>query len=358
MADETYAAAELATELRTEPGKHVAKWAGLVDDRDDLKTLIRLDKSLDVPVETTTVGRSILDRAATETVDEAVRGGNVSQMKAATGMNRNNSDEGTFFWEIGRRLMQEGTIGLVFGSPGSGKTAKMLDAGMTWKGRTNGRIFGNLESDILDGEFRSDREMFEQMASFQGKSLALIDEVASSLDGMNTRSKQATEFVNRLRMIRKLDKDHGPYAKRGSALLVAHTRNGTAKDIRRMASFGIEVPNKRNRDKAVLLESKDGSDEWDKKESYSGISDTSANYEEHEASSFEVTDPDTKTETEEYPDRPDNWNEIQLALNRYVNEDMTRAEALDHSKIGPNDATTVSKWKQKYAHESWTAEIE
>lgn len=356
MADETYAAAELATSLRTEPGEHVSKWAGLVDDKEDLRTLVRLEKTLEQPVENTTVGRMILDRAATETVDNAVRGGNVSQMKAATGMTGNSSDEGTFFWEVGRRLKQEGTIGLVFGSPGSGKTAKMLDAGMTWKGRTNGRIFGNVESDILDGTFSSDREMFELMAEYQGQSLALIDEVASSLDGMGSRSKQATEFVNRLRMIRKLDKDHGPYAKRGSALLVAHTRNGTAKDLRRMASFGISVPNKRNRDKAVVLESKDGSDEWDRYESYSGITDTDATYSEHEASSFEITE--QETETDEHPTRPDNWGEIQLALNRYMNEDMTRAEALKHPDIEAKDASTVSKWKKKYGHESWTAEIE
>lgn len=246
----------------------------------------------------------------------------------------------------------------MFGSPGSGKTAKMLDAGMAWKGRTGGRIFGNVSADILDDTFYSDKEMFEKMASFQGQSLVLIDEVAQELDGLGSRSKQATEFVNRLRMIRKLEERHGPYAKRGSALLVAHTRNGTAKDIRRMASFAIEIPNKNRRGSAVVLNSKDGSDEFSRHESYSGISDTDADYKEHQASEFEITAADDDSNSDdEYSDRPDNWKQIQLALNRYVNEDMIRADALNHTQIDASDPSVVSKWKSKYGGESWTPEI-
>jgi len=356
MADETYAAAELASALRDEPGEHVSGWAGLIDDPKDLRTLQRLDRTLDRPVQETALGQEILERAATETVDQAVRAGNVSQMKSATGMTTNQSDEGSFYWEVGRRLADEGTVGLVFGSPGSGKTAKILDSGMAWKGRTNGRIFGNVEADILDGTFYSDREMFERMASFKGQSLALIDEVSQSLDGHGSRNVQAQEFVNRLRMIRKKEKKHGPYAKRGSALLVAHTRNGTAKDIRRMASFAIEVPNKHQRDRAVILDSKDGSDEFSRYESYGGISDTTADYDEHQSSEFDITAGDDSDDSD-HPHRPKNWEEIQLALNRHVNEGMTMLDALDHPEIETSSKGTLSKWKKKYKGESWTPEI-
>jgi len=352
MADETYASAELASALRDDPGEYVREWAGLIDDRETLEYLIYLDHLWDVPVEETEMGRQIISKAATETIDESVRQGNVSQMKAATGMTNNSSNEGEFFWEIASRLAHEGTIGLVFGSPGSGKTAKMLDVGMAWKGRTNGRIFGNITADVLDNEFYSDREMFEVMASFNGQSLGLIDEVAQELDGMGSRNTQATEFCNRMRMIRKREKEHGPFAKRGSALLVAHTRNGTAKDIRRMASFAIEIPNKRNPGQVVLLDSKDGSDEWNRYDSYSGITDTDAEYDEHQASEFEITD--DEGQDDEYPHRPDNWEEIRLAMKRHIEDDMTLVDALDHSEIGPSDPSTLSKWKSRYENESWT----
>jgi len=362
MADETYAAAELASKLRNEPGEHVSPYAGLVDNRRDLELLQRLDRHLSVPVEETAAGREILSRAATQTIDESVRNGNVSQMKSATGMTTNESDEGSFFWHIAGRLSNEGTVGLVFGSPGSGKTAKMLDAGMAWKGRTGGRIFGNVSADILDDTFYSDSEMFEKMASFQGQSLVLIDEVAQELDGLGSRSKQATEFVNRLRMIRKLEERHGPYAKRGSALLVAHTRNGTAKDIRRMASFAIEIPNKNRKGSVVVLNSKDGSDEFSRHESYSGISDTDADYKEHQASKFEIISDEQSEDTEVAKWKSDIGNrdvyQVKLVHTLYHVHDWTQTEIADSSETKPTTQQSVSSWTKLEVPQSAYLETE
>jgi hypothetical protein len=343
MADETYASAELASALRDDPGEYVHEWAGLIDDRETLEYLIYLDHLWDVPVEETEMGKEIISKAATETIDESVRAGNVSQMKAATGMTSNGSSEGEFFWEVASRLAHEGTIGLVFGSPGSGKTAKMLDVGMAWKGQTNGRIFGNITASVLNDEFYSDQEMFEVMASFKGQSLALIDEVAQELDGMGSRNQQATEFCNRMRMIRKLKEEHGPYAKRGSALLVSHTRNGTAKDIRRMASFAIEVPNKRSPDQVVLLESKDGSDEWTKHDSYSGITDTDAKYDEHQASEFRITEDDDESLSS---DSDDGQNDRKRAIGDII--------ALKEQDDPPTNAEIADIVKERYDNIDWS----
>lgn len=108
----------------------------------------------------------------------------------------------------------------------------------------------------------------------------------------------------------------------------------------------------------MLLNSKDGSDEWSRHASYAGISDTTATYNEHQASEFEISEDSEESVSEEHPNRPGNWQAIQLALNRHVNEGMTLVDALDHSEIEASDPSTLSRWKNKYGAESWTPEVE
>ena len=284
-----YASAELGTELRgDDPGRNVRSFAGLVDDEQTLKLLNYYDGLIPEPIEETEIGQLIIQNAATETIDAAVRNGAVSHMKAATGLTGQQREGGDLYGEAADRLADEGAIGLVLGSPGSGKTSLTIDVARAWQVRTGGAIIGNTSWDGFDGQFSSDREMLELMAGTQGPVLAIIDEVAQELSGFGSGSKQAEAFSDSLLFIRKRQEQHGEYAKKGSALLVGHTRTKTAKSIRRVSSFGIEKPSRSNPDKARLLESEGGQDKWDELATYQGLTDTAANYREYEPSGFEI----------------------------------------------------------------------
>lgn len=325
-----YASAELGSELRgKKPGEHVRNFAGLIDNDRILRLLNYYDGLLEEPIEETEIGRLIIQNAATETIDNAVRHGAVSHMKAATGLTGQERDGGDLYSEAAERLSHEGSIGLVLGSPGSGKTALTVDVARAWQVRTGGSIVGNTTWDGFDGQFRSDREMLELMASTEGPVLAIIDEVAQELSGFGEGSKQAESFSDSLLFIRKREKKHGPYAKKGSVLLVGHTRTKTAKSIRRVSSFGIEKPSRSNPDRARLLESEGGKDKWTELADYQGLTDTAANYAEYEASEF-VIEMDDGEEGEEVDVQDMKRDEaIRTAIRAVERQDMTYADAAD-----------------------------
>jgi energy-coupling factor transporter ATP-binding protein EcfA2 len=329
MSDNTaYAAAEAASTLRDDPDEHVRAWAQLIDDPHVLGVLNRADSVLDVPVEETPAGREIIAMAATETIDEATRKGNVSQMKALTGLTNQSEQKERFFVEVADRLSYEGAVGLVFGSPGSGKTSLVLDTAQVWRAITGGKVIANVNWGGADAQFYSDEEMLEAMASYQGPVLAILDEVAQELSGFGTGSKKAEAFSDSLLFIRKRQEKHGEYAKRGSVLSVAHTRTKTAKEIRRVASFAVEKPDKTSPHIARILESEGGKDEWQELSTYQGITDTAETYDEYQASDFSVS--------EEYGDESDDQQtsdgttDVETALRLYFGEaDLTGKEAAD-----------------------------
>ena len=284
-----YASAELGSKLRgDDPSEHVRPFAGLIDDRDDLAVLNYYDSLLDEPIEETAIGEEIIANASTRTIDDAVRHGSVSQMKAASGLTGQDREGGDLLSEAADELSHEGAIGLVFGAPGSGKTATTLDIARVWKAKTGGSIIGNTNWDGFDEVVRSDREMLETMASIEGPVLAILDEIAQELSGFGSGNKAAEDFSDSLLFIRKKEEDHGPQPKRGSVLLVGHTRTKTAAAIRRVASMAIEKPSRSDPGRARLLESEGGKDVWDEGPTFKGLTDTAEHYPEHEASEFAI----------------------------------------------------------------------
>lgn len=346
-----YASAELGTALRgKEPGRDIRHFAGLIDDKRLLKLLNYYDSLVSVPIEETELGKIIISNAATGTIDEAVRAGNVSQMKAATGLTGQSSDGKDLYSEAAGRLEHEGAIGLVLGAPGSGKTALTIDIAKTWQVRTGGQIIGNTGWDGFDSQFKSDTEMLEAMGSYQGPSLAVIDEVAQELSGYGTGSKAAEAFSDSLLFIRKREGKHGEYAKRGSVLLVGHTRTKTAKSIRRVSSFGIEKPSRSSPHRARLLESEGGKDVWDELESYQGLTDTSENYAEYEASEFSVNEQYDSDDDESEDIDVARQEQIKTAI-RAVEGGSTYAEAselVDYSKSWVSNMYT--EWNNGNKH--------
>lgn len=341
-----YASAELASHLRDEPGEHVRPYAGLIDDPDVLGLLAHLDTVLPEPVEQTEIGREIIENAATDTLDESVRAGNVSQMKAATGLTNQSENKDRFFVEVADKLTHEGSIGLVFGSPGSGKTSVVLDTAQVWRAITGGKVIANIDWKGADQQFYSDQEMLEAMASYQGPVLAVLDEIAQELSGFGTGSKQAEAFTDQLLYIRKRESQHGEYAKRGSVLCVAHTRTKTAKDIRRVASFAVEKPDKTRKDRARILESEGGKDEWQEKATYQGLTETAERYDEYQASEFEVTQ-DYDSDESDGADSgmsADKRASIQTALTLVLDQGMTYEDAGE--AVGWSDSWVGNRVKE------------
>lgn len=325
-----YASAELASELREEPTDPIRNYAGLIDDDDTLDLLNYYDSLSDRPIEDTSLGREIIANAATRTIDDAVRHGSVSQMKAGTGLTGQEREGGDLLSEAADELTHEGAIGLMFGSPGSGKTATTLDIARVWKAKTGGALIGNTSWDGFDRVVRSDEDMLEAMAEIEGPVLAVLDEIAQELSGFGSGNKAAEQFSDSLLFIRKKEEKHGPHPKRGSVLMTGHTRTKTAKSIRRVASFAIEKPSRSDPGRARLLESEGGQDKWDEGPTYKGLTDTAENYPEHEASEFDIVlEDDDESDDGEDADSVRRDEAIEKAIRAVVKHDMTYADAGD-----------------------------
>lgn len=283
-----YAAAELASELREDPSEPIRSYAGLIDDPAVIDLLNYYDSLADEPIEDTPLGREIIRNAATRTIDDAVRHGSVSQMKTGTGLTSQEREGGELLTRAADLLSHEGAIGLVFGAPGSGKTAVTLDTAMTWRAQTGGTLIGNTDWDGFERIVESDQEMLTAMAEIDGPVLAVLDEIAQDLSGFGEGNVAAEGFSDSLLFIRKREAQHGKHAKRGSVLLTAHTRTKTAAEIRRVASFAIEKPSREDPGRARILETEGGKDVWDEGQEYRGLTDSAENYDEHEASEFTV----------------------------------------------------------------------
>jgi len=330
-----YAAAEgrdfLAGELQGKDPEFIREFGGLIDDKRVLDLLnYKCSLYADVGEDflNTRLGRLIVRNAATGMADEAFRAGNVSQLKGMTGLTGQQSEDGKdLYSEAARQLEREGAIGLVFGAPGAGKTATTIDIARTWQARTGGSLIGNTSWPGFDKQFSTDREMLEAMASIKGPVLALLDEVAQELSGFGSGNKAAEQFSDSLLFIRKKETEYGPYPKKGSVLAVSHTRTKTAKAIREVASFGISKFDRDNPDKARLLNTESDSDDWEDVATFQGLTDTSANYSEYEASEFDIIEGDESDESEgPDPDKLVKDEHIKTAVKASVLRDMTYPE--------------------------------
>lgn len=308
-----YAAAEgrefLAGELEDKSPDFVREFAGMIDDRqllDFLNYRCSLYADLGESFLDTRLGKLIVRNAGTRMADDAFRAGNVSQLKGMTGLTGQQTDDGSdLYAEAARRLEREGTIALMFGAPGSGKTATTIDIAQTWRIRTGGSLIGNTDWEGFDATFSSDREMLEKMASIKGPVLALLDEVAQELSGFGSGNVEAEAFSNSMLYIRKREEDYGPYPKKGSILATSHTRTKTARAIRLVSSFAVSKFDRDNPDKARLLESESDSDDWEEVNTYQGLTDTAANYDEYDPSDFEILEGVDEDDEDDGPDVDD-----------------------------------------------------
>lgn len=341
-----YAAAEgrdfLAGELADKEPEFVRKFAGLIDDKQTLDLLnyyCSLYRDQGEDFLETRLGQTVVSNAATGTIDDAFRAGNVSQLKGMTGLTSQTRDGQDLMSDAAKELTHEGSIGLVLGPPGAGKTALTLDIARIWKARTGGTIITNTSWDGADYVVKSDRELLNRMGHIEGPVLAVIDETAQELSGFGSGNKAAEEFSDSLTFIRKKEESHGPHAKKGSVLMVNHTRTKTAKCFRDLCTFAVEKPSRSDPGRARLLESEGGKDEFEQLYTAQGITDTSETYSEHEASSFEIVGADDDGDDQEgdeiEPDDIRRNEAIRTAIQAVEQQDMNYGEAaglVDYSK--------------------------
>lgn len=259
---------------------------GRVADLSYLDSLIREDERVDGGLLDTDLGREMVANSATAEAEGAVDEGNVSRMQAIVGLTSSGGDGADLLSRAAAKLSDEGAIGLTFGPPGAGKTATVLDVALVWRARTGGMVVSNIDApEVVDDVVTTDAEALDAMQSTPEPMLLVLDEVREQLKSDNR--KKAEQFADALRLIRKKE-DGDDYAKRGSALLVAHTQKGTAPGIRRLATFGLRKPDRDSPGHVELLESVGAVDEWYPDGEFNGLTDTAVDYDEHEASAFTV----------------------------------------------------------------------
>jgi len=357
-----YAAAEgrdfLAGELGNKQPEFVRKFAGLVDDKETLDLLnyyCELWRDKGENFLDTRMAQVIVSNASTGTIDEAFRAGNVSQLKGMVGLTSQTRDGEDLMSDAAKQLSHEGSIGLVLGPPGAGKTALTLDIARIWQARTGGTVVTNTSWGGADAVVKSDRELLNHMGHTEGAVLSVIDETAQELSGFGSGNKAAEEFSDSLTFVRKKEEAHGPHAKKGSVLMVNHTRTKTAKCFRDLCTFAVEKPSRSDPGRARLLESEGGKDEFDKLYSAQGITDTSETYSEHEASSFEILgshgeDGDDADDGPE-PDDIRRNEAIRMVISAIENNDMgykDAAQLVDYSKEWVGN--TYRDWRDENKH--------
>ncbi|EMA26693.1 hypothetical protein, partial [Haloarcula argentinensis] len=281
----------LRNELENKSNEFVREFAGMINDPDVLDFLNRycgIYEERGKDFLDSHVGKQIVRSAATSMVDRAYREGNVSQLQGMVGIVNQDREASDALTEIVTRLAQEGTIAVVTGPPGAGKTATTLDVARAWGARTGGTLYGQTTWDGFDAVVRSDVEMLEAMASHKRQSLGVLDEAMQELTGRGADSKKAETFAERATLIRKKEDRHGPHAKRGSLVLVAHNWSGMNKPIREMTTLVIQKPSRADPGRVILWESPGGEDKREKIGEFVGLTDTRESYSEHDPAPFRV----------------------------------------------------------------------
>lgn len=356
--DVVYAAAQgreyLRGQLEGKTPQYVRVFAGLVDDSDTLDLLNYLcsiwDPVVDESAENfldTRLADEILTSAHTRSVDDAYREGNVSQLQGMVGLTKNTGDATDALAEIVRRLSQEGTIAVVTGPPGAGKTSATVDIARAWGAWTGGALYGVTSWDGFDKIVSSDLEMLEAMASHSRPSLGVLDETMQELTGRGADVEKAEVFADRASLIRKKEREHGPHPKKGSLLLVSHVWGRMNKPTREMTTLVIQKPSRSDPGKVVIYESEGGEDTREKIGEFTGLTDSRETFPEHEASSFRIiTDDDADEDDGPSMDEVRKQEQTKTVIRRKLAGDTNKdaAKMVDYSRGWVSDRWM--EWKE------------
>lgn len=302
--------------------------AGLVEG-DDTQALLNLlataydggeHPTLPDRLEETDVYQHVVANAATDTLTEAVDDGNVARMQHAVGLVDSSTDDGQAAKQrLASSLAREGAIILVTGPPGAGKTATALDAARMAAVMENAHLLGNIRSwNAIDGDdvVEDSEALGERMGQVDGRCIAVIDEAAQVLRQGGKNQQEAEKMARDLKLVRKYLPDRGDqHARRGSAVIVAHTLKGVGAEIRRVVDEVWNKPSAKDPGRVEIHDVATDGGSMDQTASFKGLTDTRASYDEHEGSRFAVPLDDDDGDTESGDDGlSDRESHIQTAL--------------------------------------------
>ena len=244
----TYAAGQLRERLGDIEEAH--PHAGLVQDSGKRELINYLTSVHDGDFSETEVYQDVVRSEATDSLTDAVREGNVSEMQFAVGMvnhEKDASDASTQAW-LRNAILDEAYVGWVTGGMGSGKTDFAFDRADDWHHATRGRIATNVESaaernDVI--EFIPDFEGVE--AYFKESSthvLYILDETDQTLSGKGENQQYADALANTLKLVRKGESTEG--TKRG-ILLIGQSIRGASKELRRLVTMNGHLYHKKSK---------------------------------------------------------------------------------------------------------------
>jgi len=291
--------------------------------------------------------QEVLRTLGTDRLTEAVASGNISLMNFATGYTDQSESGEDAIVRAANMLAREGMVALTLGPPGSGKTAFGLDVARTWKALTGGKVVANTPWGGADAVAHTSGKMLDYMGSVEGPVLSFIDEAAQVLTSRGADQQASNQFAKDLKLVRKQE-DRDDYAKKGSVLAVGHTENDTAAEIRRVASAMFQKPSRADPGRVILHKSEGGRDTFDEVRRYKGVTDTSEDYDEHDAAAFSVTDrkddgdESDDVDPEEVAKQADRDRQIATVV-RYLLED----------DAGYRQAAALTDYSKQWAGERW-----
>jgi energy-coupling factor transporter ATP-binding protein EcfA2 len=339
--DAVYAAGQARSFLRGDLAEVSPRWiqefAGyILDDRvlDWLNYHCSLYQDVGENYLETDEAKRIIRSEGTHMANDALLDGDATTLQAMTGLVRSTRDGGKALVDMAESLTHEGYIAGVVGPPGSGKTAMTIDVAEIWKSLTGGYILTNIEKwESADVHVTDSKEAKAEMAARSGQVLLVIDEGSQSLTSRGAEQQTSDAFAKDLKYVRKSE-DGDEHAKQGSVVVIGHTFADTAKDIRRLYSAMWEKPSRDDPSRVIIHESEGAEDSFPEQTEYTGITDTSRKYDEHEASSFQVVDDDDDDDDDVVDVEDVQRNEqIKTALKAYKpwsdDDGMSQADAAE-----------------------------
>jgi hypothetical protein len=247
----------------------------------------------DDDVTETDIYQDIVRNEATDSLTDAVRAGNVSQMQYAVGMVSNENDAasaGTRAW-MRNVLLDEAYVGMIVGGMGSGKTAFALDRADDWHHATRGRVVTNIESATERNdvpEYVSGyADVEEAFTTARTHILAIIDETDQRLTGKGSDQQAGEKLAKMLKLVRKGEAPAGTYR---AFLLVGQTVKGATKELRRLVTSNGHLWRKTSKTKVEIYDDITSGELGNKKplRKIKGLNDTRWDYDTGEESTFKM----------------------------------------------------------------------
>ncbi|MCY4731165.1 ATP-binding protein [Natronomonas gomsonensis] len=338
-----YAAALLNKHITEGDDEVLLPHAGLVqnaDSREALNFASALydpdDSDMPADFEDTRYYKMAVSSAATDTATEAVSEGNVSQMQFAVGMVDHSEGRQVGLSRLMEEMSYEAYIGLIKGSPGTGKTALAINIAHTHAVFNGAEIATNIEEWAgADHYVTTYGELVDVLESTSGRVIMVLDEADNHLTGRGGDAQKAADLAKKIKLIRK---------QQGDILFVGQTNKGLHPELRELLSLVIEKPSRRDKGRAVVYQRMSNNGPRDKLFEMKGLTDAKFEYDTYEESgwSWEGLDDDDDGDDEDV-EAVEKRKDIETVLRAKMRGDThpQAAELVEHGR-----GWVGSRWRE------------